>query len=115
MQERRHHIRMETPVLIEFPNPGTMTTERSYSQDLSESGLRFPSAVRLQVGQELPVTLALPYQEPPLHTTGEVQWVREISRLGAPQYEVGVRFRWVEDPDQQRLARYLSSLFPRRV
>ena|SRR3989338_9127614 len=115
MQERRTHIRVETPVLIEFPHPETLKTERSFTQDVSESGLRFPTAVRLQVGQELPVTLSLPFRDSPLQATAEILWVREISRLGAPHYEVGVRFRWLEDPDRQRLVRHLSSLFPRRL
>ena len=115
MQEQRRHIRIETPVLVEFPNPSTMKTERSFTQDVSESGLRFPTEVRLQVGQELPLALELPFHNGPLHATGEVLWVREVSRLGAPQYDVGVRFRWIEDPDRQRLARHLSSFFPRRV
>ena len=115
MQERRRHIRIETPVLVEFPNPSTMKTERSFTQDVSESGLRFPTDVKLQIGQELPLTLALPFDNAKMHTTGEVLWIREVARLGAPQYDVGVRFRWIEDPDRQRLTRHLSSLFPRRL
>ena len=115
MQERRGHIRIGTPILIGFPNPATMKTERSFTQDVSESGLRFPTLVKLQVGQELPLTLSMPFHDAPLHATAEVLWVREISRLGAPQYDVGVRFRWLEDPHRQRLVRHLSSLFPRRL
>ena len=115
MQEQRRHIRVQSPVLLEFPNPATMKTERSFTQDVSESGARFPTTVKLSVGQELPIRLALPFHDGPMHATGEVMWVREISRLGAPQYEVGVRFRWIEDPDRQRLSRHLSTLFPRRV
>lgn len=115
MQERRRYIRIETPVLIEFPNPESMKTERSFTQDVSEGGLRFPTAVKLQVGQEVPLTLAVPFQDASLHATGEVVWVREIARLGTPQYEVGVRFHWIDDPDRQRLTRHLTSLFPRRV
>ena len=115
MQEQRRHIRIQTPVLVEFPNPSTMKTERSFTQDVSESGLRFPTDVKLQIGQELPLTLALPFDNTKMHSTGEVLWIREVSRLGAPQYDVGVRFRWLEDPDRQRLTRHLSSLFPRRV
>lgn len=107
MQERRIHVRMQVPVLIEFPHPATLKTERSFTQDVSESGLRFPTAVRLQVGQELPLTLQLPYHQAPFHATGEVLWVREVARLGATQYDVGLRFRWIEDPDRQRLDRVL--------
>ena len=115
MQERRQHIRIETPVLVEFPHPETMKTERSFSQDVSESGLRFPTTVKLHVGQEVPLTLELPFHDATMHTTAEVQWVRETSRFGEPQYEVGLRFRWIEDPDRQRLIRHLAHLFPRRV
>ena len=115
MQERRRHIRVETPVLVEFPNPETMKTERSFTQDVSESGMRFPTAVKLQVGGELALTLELPFHDATMHATGEILWIREVSRLGAPQYDVGVRFRWIEDPDRQRLTRHLASLFPRRL
>ena len=108
MQERRRHIRVETPVMVEFPNPETMKTERSFTQDVSESGMRFPTAVRLQIGAEIPLTLELPFQNTTMHATGQVQWIREISRHGIPHYEVGVRFRWIEDPDRQRLSRHLS-------
>ena len=115
MQERRRHIRIETPVLVEFPHPATMKTERSFTQDVSESGMRFPTEVKLQVGQELALTLELPFREATMHATGEVLWIRETSRLGGPQYDVGVRFRWLEDPDRQRLVRHLSSLLSRRL
>ncbi len=115
MQERRRFIRLETPILIEFPAPGTMKTERSFTQDVSETGLRFPTAVRLQIGQQLPLTLELPFSRFSMQATGEVMWIREVSRLGAPQYDIGVRFCWLEDPDRQRLARHLANLFPQRV
>ena len=115
MQERRRHIRVETPILVEFPNPETMKTERSFTQDVSESGMRFPTAVKLQIGQELPLTMELPFRDATMHATGQIQWIREVSRHGNPHYDVGVRFRWIEDPDRQRLTRHLSSLFPGRL
>lgn len=115
MQERRRHIRIATPVIVEFPNPETMKTERSFTQDVSESGMQFPTAVKLSVGQELPLALQLPFADASMHATGEVIWIREICRLGAPQYDIGVRFRWIEDPDRQRLVRHLADLFRRRL
>jgi len=111
MRERRRHIRVETPILVEFPNPTTMKTERSFTQDVSAAGMRFPTPMKLQIGQELPLTLQLPFQDAPMHATGEVMWIREIARIGGPQYEVGVRFRWIEDPDRQRLTRHITTLF----
>jgi len=101
--------------MIEFPSPETMKTERSFTQDVSETGMRFPTPATLAIGQEVAFRLDLPFQNTTLHATGEVMWIRETSRLGAPQYDVGVRFRWLEDPDRQRLIHHLASLFPRRV
>ena len=111
MQERRHHIRLATPVLLQFPNPATMKTERSYTQDVSFSGLQFPTMIRFEIGQEIPMTLQLPFHDVVLQTTGVVMWIREISRLGASQYSVGVQFRWMQDSDQRRLTRHLTALF----
>lgn len=110
MQERRRHIRVPTPVMIEFPDPATMKTERSFTQDVSDTGLRFPTGVKFEIGQEVPVTLQLPFNDAVLHATGAIVWIREISRLGATQYEVGMAFRWIEDPDRQRLNHHLGSL-----
>ena len=112
MEERRKHIRIQTPVLVEFPHPETMKTERSFTLDVSESGIRFPTAVKLQIGQEMPITIQMPFYNTDMHATGEILWIREVSRLGAPQYEVGVRFKWIEDPDRQKLSRHLGSFFP---
>jgi hypothetical protein len=112
MQEQRQHVRVAAPILVQFPNPATMKTERSFTQDVSETGMRFPTPVRLDVGQQVPMTLNVPFNETTLHTTGEIVWVREIARLGAPQYEVGVRFRWIEDPDRHLFARHLAGFRP---
>ncbi|MBI2885220.1 MAG: PilZ domain-containing protein [Candidatus Omnitrophica bacterium] len=110
MQERRTHIRVTTPVLIEFPHPVTMKTERSFTYDVSEGGLRFPTEVKLPIGRDLPMTLSLPFQNSTFHAVAEVMWVREIARIGATQYEIGVRFRWLEDPDRQRLSHHLRAI-----
>ena len=115
MQEQRRYIRVGSPVVVEFPNPATMKTERSFTQDISEGGMRFPTAVKLQIGQELPLELELPFNNTTLHATGEILWIREVSRLGGPHYEVGVRFRWIEDPDRQRLAYHLAAVFRTRA
>ena len=115
MQERRQYVRLNSPVLIQFPNPTTLKTEQSFTHDISESGLRFPTAVKLQVGQELALTLELPFERSTFHATGEVIWIREIARLGATQYDVGLRYKWIEDPDRARLERHLRTLFSTKV
>jgi Tfp pilus assembly protein PilZ len=112
MQERRQHVRVKSPALIEFRDPATSQTERSFTHDISETGLRFPTTVKFQVGEELALSLELPFRDSqgvPFRATGEVIWIREVARLGATQYDVGLRFRWIEDPDRQRLLHHLKA------
>lgn len=108
--ERRLYPRMESPVLVEFAHPATKQPERSYTQDVSRGGMCFPTSVRLQVGQELPIRIEVPARKVDLHTLAHVVWVREIAHVGVPQYEVGVQFRWAEDPDRALFEQHLSSL-----
>ncbi|MBI3087702.1 MAG: PilZ domain-containing protein [Candidatus Omnitrophica bacterium] len=115
MQEKRRFVRLQVPVLLEYPNPATWKTERSYTQDISEVGIRFPTPVQLTVGQEMALTLQLPFQDGVFHATGDVVWIREIARLGASQYEVGVRFKWMEETDRQRLSRFLQNFLTSRL
>lgn len=115
MDERRQHIRVLTPVMIEFPDPLTLKTAQSFTQDISVGGVRFPTDVRLQMGQTLALTLHLPFHNTRFHATGEIVWVREVARLGFTQYEVGVRFRWLDDPDRQRLAHHLHAVLSTKV
>lgn len=115
MLERREHSRLQAPVLVEFVDPHSAKPERSFTHDISTSGMRFPTAVKFQVGQEVPFALDLPSERPPFHATGQVVWVREVARLGATQYDVGVRFRWVEDPDLQRLSSFLVACLSSEV
>ena len=115
MDERRQYVRVTTPVMIEFPDPLTLKTAQSFTQDVGVGGVRFPTDVRLQMGQSLALTLHLPFHNTRFHATGEVVWVREIARLGFTQYEVGARFLWIDDPDRQRLTRHLQSVISSKV
>ena len=115
MHERREQVRLQVPVLIEYPHPETWKTERSFTHDISLTGIRFPTEVKFQVGQELLLTLELPFEYTTFQATGEIVWIREIARLGATQYDVGVRFRWMEDLSRQRLDRTLRSFWPAKV
>ncbi|HEX9781067.1 MAG TPA: PilZ domain-containing protein [bacterium] len=115
MQERRRIIRIGTPILIEFDDPATGDTERSFTQDVSEEGMRFPSGVQFRAAQRVEFTLALPASNMTMRTVGEVQWVREIARHGGPQYEIGVRFTWEDEQARDRLTGHLLGfLQPRK-
>lgn len=109
MQERREQVRLQAAVLVEFTDPSTSEPQRSFTHDLSLSGMRFPTSVQFQLGQEVPFTLDMASPQPAFHATGRIVWVREVAQAGGAHYEVGVRFHWVEDPDQQRLDSFLRA------
>ena len=111
MQERRKFVRVDAPVLVEFTEPGKNQVERSFTHDVSEVGMRFPTTVKFKIGQEIPFMLGLPMEQPMMKTLGHVIWIREVSSFTRfEQYEVGVRFSWVHDPDRQRLVKHLNAL-----
>jgi c-di-GMP-binding flagellar brake protein YcgR len=114
MRERRRHVRVETPLRAAFPHPETLKTERSITHDASDTGLRLRSAVGLQVGQRIALTLSLPFTDAPVQATGDVVWVRQSSQPGG-RYDVGLRFQWLEDAARRRLARHLAEVLPSRV
>ena len=115
MQERRDYVRVQVPVLIEFPHPQTWQTERSFTCDVSATGLRFPTSVKMDIGQEVALTVQLPFQQINFNATGEVVWVREIARLGTSHYEVGLQFRWIDEHDRQRLTRFFQNFLVSKV
>ena len=115
MQERRHYVRVTSPALIEFPSPTLGRTERSFTYDLSETGLRFPTSVELHVGDELPVTIHLPVRNLTMLAKSEVTWIREIARLGMTHYDVGIQFREMAKTDRRKLSQHLAALLGARV
>jgi Tfp pilus assembly protein PilZ len=110
MQERRKLVRVETPVLIEFPHPQTKKSERSFTVDVSESGMRFPTTVPFRMGDGVTITLQLPLSDPVMPVKATVVWVREVARYAIPQFEVGVRFEWIHPKDRERFAGHLAQL-----
>lgn len=57
--ERRQSPRVQAPVMVEFQDGGAEGLERTFTQDVSDSGMRFPTRVKLEIGQELPLVLHL--------------------------------------------------------
>jgi len=79
---------------------------QSVSRDISVAGIRFPSIEQLRGGSFLEMTLELSSDQAPIHAQGEVKWLREFSRIGAPQFEVGVEFIDMSDADRRRLTAF---------
>ncbi len=110
MKERRKFVRVDTPVLIEYKNPKTRKTERSFTSDVSQKGMRFPSNVSFKIGDTLKMELGMPPHEEMMGVNGHIVWVREIAQYTISQYEIGITFEWEEKHDAHALAQYLQSL-----
>ena len=112
--ERRQALRLKIPVLVEFINPADAKPERSFTHDLNGAGVRFPTSAKLNIGHELALTIEMAPQVA-FQVTARVVWIREIAHLGQTQYEVGMRFCWIEDPDRQRLNAFLLNSWQTEV
>ena len=117
--ERRRYPRAPAPVLVRcHPIEEAEFQVQSISRDISVSGIRFPATEQLRGGSLLELTIELLPDQPPIHAQGEIKWLREFSRIGAPQFEVGVEFTDMSADDRHRLkiycARWLKSGAPQR-
>lgn len=110
MKERRKFVRVDTPILIEYKHPKTRKTERSFTHDVSQKGMRFPSNVAFNSGDTLRLELGMPPHEEMMGVKAHVVWVREIAQYTISQFEIGVTFEWEERHNQMSLAKYLKSL-----
>ena len=107
--EQRRYPRCPAPVLVRCHTIEERSVQiQSISRDLSVSGIRFPALEQIRGGALLELTIELSPDQPPIHAQGEVKWLREFSRIGKPQFEVGVAFTDMADADRQRLSAYCA-------
>lgn len=107
--ERRHFPRCPAPALVRcHAIEETSSQIQSISRDISMTGIRFPAIEQLRVGALLELTIELTPDQPAVQAQGEIKWLREFSRIGGPQFEVGVAFTDMAETDRQRLQLYCA-------
>ena len=107
--EKRRFPRCPAPVLVRCHDIEDAERHiQTISRDVSVAGIRFPATEQLRGGSILDLTIELSPDQAPIHAQGEVKWLREFSRIGAPQFEVGVEFTDMSEPDRQRLKAYCA-------
>lgn len=107
--EKRRYPRCPAPVLVRchaLEESGFQV--QSISRDLSVAGVRFPSVEQLRGGTLLELTIELTPDQPAIHAQGEIKWLREFARIGAPQFEVGVAFTDMSSADRRRLENFCA-------
>ena len=115
--DKRRYPRCPAPVMVRcHPIEEAGFHVQSISRDISVAGIRFPAVEQLRGGSLLELTIGLSSDQPPIQAQGEVKWLREFSRIGAPQFEIGVEFTDMSSADRRRLelfcARWATSARP---
>ena len=107
--ERRRYPRCPAPIIVRcHPIDEEGFQVQSISRDVSVSGIRFPAVEQFRGGSLIELTVELSPDQPPIHAQGVVKWLREFSRIGAPQFEVGVEFTDMSADDRRRLKHYCA-------
>jgi len=107
--ERRRYPRCPAPIMVRcHPIEEGAFHVQSISRDISTAGIRFPSVEQLRVGSLLELTIQLTPDQAAIQAQGEIKWLREFSRIGGPQFEVGVEFTDMSDADRQRLQAFCT-------
>jgi c-di-GMP-binding flagellar brake protein YcgR len=115
--EKRRYPRCQAPVLVrcQVRGAGAALEVHSVGRDVSLAGIRFPVMEQLRGGEMLDMTMELSASQRPVRAEGAVRWVREFSRIGRPQYEVGVEFTDLEGEDRRRLSAFCNRWFTSQI
>jgi uncharacterized protein (TIGR02266 family) len=81
------------------------------SENLSEGGVFVATHVFRQIGETLDVTLTLPNSKP-IHTVGEVRWIREVTGNADAPPGIGLQFVLLTDEDAKTIGAFLLKRAP---
>jgi hypothetical protein len=100
--QRRDHVRVEAVVPVEVAVVGDDARRaETTTRNLSARGLLIVEPFRLEVGEQVLLTLALDPASPPLEVSGTV--VRQTAPSGR-----GIHIDGLSRPDEQRLLRFIT-------
>jgi len=106
VEERRAHPRLRAyhPVRLYLGNSPSVV--ETLTKDLALGGLRSISATVIPVSTEVRIELLLSSGVEPLSVRGRAVWFRTIP--DSNQFEVGIAFAGISEPDKRRLSAYLD-------
>ncbi len=107
MADRRRFPRVQAPVLYRPAGLGFVHHRRN-THNISLGGMRVFSDENLKLGSRLELDVLLP-DESIVRCWAEVVWVVAADPSTSAEFEVGLRFTDMEEPDVRRLASVLNS------
>ena len=113
-QERRKHLRVETPLKIRLISKGKIV-EETQTQNISPLGLRFSSAGGdLNVNDEVEIRIEIPGTSSPVHTRAKIVWKKKLSTENGSPQSVGCEFVKIEEDNKNTLLKYFCDLLYER-
>lgn len=111
MQERRHFVRLDTRVKIEYKIvESPLSKLNSFTKNISEGGICLFLDSFVQKGTLLDLKLFLPEEPELIQATGKIVWIDRY-KLGdasaQEHYEAGIEFMDIADTDQKRIGKYV--------
>jgi uncharacterized protein (TIGR02266 family) len=100
------HRRAPLSVQVGLETDSTFYT--GWSDNISDGGIFVATHVLQPIGSRLELTFALPGDDEPIRTTGEVRWVREFREANDAPPGMGVRLEGLSDKDLERIQTFVA-------
>jgi len=103
--EHREYQRFDSFVGVHYKHRDGKKEEDGLTGDLSRNGLKLFTDEKLQVGEELDLSVLVPDDPKAINVAGEVIWCR-TSREKTSKYDIGVKFIGLSAVDKFRVLDY---------
>jgi uncharacterized protein (TIGR02266 family) len=108
-QDHRAHARVHVQIDVTLMSDSQLYT--GLSENLSEGGVFVATHVFRKMGEMLDLTLTLPGSKP-IHTVGEVRWIREVTGNADAPPGIGLQFVLLTEEDAKTIRAFLRKRAP---
>ena len=111
MDERRHFVRLDTRLEVNYTRLPSTEQQRSVTKDIGGGGICFFANEVLKAGDQLQVSMKLPERDQAVNFTGEVVWSEQYETIGKAErkraIEVGIRFLEIAPKDREAVMQHI--------
>jgi len=108
MQELRQHVRLKERLSVKFRLRNSILGASSFSEDISEGGMRLSVFQNFEPGILLDLSFAVPEKAGSIATTGKIIWHKQIENCRYP-FAVGLKFVDIDSDDRCIISQYVRN------
>jgi Tfp pilus assembly protein PilZ len=108
MKERRQNMRVNSTLVIDHWPWRSLLLSSSTAENISSSGICFPSLQRFESPQQIGISMHIPEFKEPITATAEVVWLKEIDSVNY-RYQIGAKFLKISPAHRVRLLHHLCN------